>query len=82
MKTKKIELDVFYAVANTQDVLFDESGYMYALSAQLSDDVLKNSKEEAEDLLETLKEKNIISFDNEKELQVVKFEFSVKATRL
>lgn len=82
MKTKQADLNVLYGVSNNENTLFDEDGYMYDISINLHDEPLKRTKEEAEDLLKSLKESGKISIDDQNELHVIQVEFVAIIKRL
>lgn len=82
MKTKQVDLNVLYGVSNNQNTVFDEDGYMYDLSIYLHDEPLKRTKDEAEELLKSLKESGKISIDDQNELHVIQVEFVASIKRL
>lgn len=70
-----VSVNVKYAVASNQEVVYDDFGDCFNLSIHLSEDVLKRTKEEAIKLMEDLQDNERISIEDKRELHVVQIEF-------
>lgn len=75
-------IDVKYAIASNQDVVYDSFGDCYDLSVSLKDDALFAQIEDAKEVMKELKESDRISFDDKKELHIIQIQFSANIKKV